>query len=261
VRHTCAHLRAWDAATSGRPDVLITNSANVAARIARHYRREAEVIHAPIELARFAAGTGPRSYDLVVGAFAPNKRVDLALEAARRLGRPLVVAGSGPDAERLRRQAGADTRFLGWVDDRELADLYAGARALLFPGEEDFGLVPIEALASGCPVVAYGRGGALETVGRGAAPDTLARVAAGGVEVVPGGVLFGTQSVEALVEALQLLDRTPFDPHALRALAGPFDGAEFDRRFREAFDRGYAAWRTRRPAVPAPHPVADPMRA
>jgi glycosyltransferase involved in cell wall biosynthesis len=256
VRSTCARLRAWDAATSDRPDALVTNSAHVAARIARHYRRQAEVIYGPVDLERFTPATGARTYDLVVGAFAPNKRVDLALEAVARLGRTLVVAGSGPGAERLRRAAAPGTRFAGWVNDQELALLYAGARALIFPGEEDFGLVPIEAMASGCPVVAYGRGGALETVGRGAPPDVLARVAAGGVEVVPGGVLFGTQSVDALTEALTLLDRTPFDPLALRRLAEPFDGAAFDRRFKDAFDRAYAAWQAGRSGEPAAAPRA-----
>jgi glycosyltransferase involved in cell wall biosynthesis len=248
VRRTCAQLRSWDAATSGRPDALVTNSANVAERIARHYHRQAEVIHGPVEVSRFRPGTGPRAYDLVVGAFAPNKRVDLAIAAARRLGRPLVVAGSGPEAGRLRRNAGRETRFLGWVSDEKLARLYAGARALLFPGEEDFGLVPIEAMASGCPVVAYGRGGVLETVGRDAEPEALARVAAGGAAVVPGGVLFGRQTEEGMIEALRLLDATPFDPQSLHAQAAPFDIAAFDLRLRDAFDRAYAAWK----ATPRP---------
>jgi glycosyltransferase involved in cell wall biosynthesis len=242
VRRTCARLRTWDAATSGRPHALVTNSANVAARIARHYGRQAEVIYAPVDVSRLGPGAGPRDYDLVVGAFAPNKRVDLAIEAARRTRRPLVVAGGGPGENRLRRLAGAETRFLGWVDDDALARLYAGARTLLFPGEEDFGLVPIEAMASGCPVVAFGRGGVLETVGRGADPGTLERVAAGGVAAVPGGVLFGRQTVDDLIEAVRLADATPFDPGALHAQAAPFDIPAFDARVREAFDRTYAAW-------------------
>jgi glycosyltransferase involved in cell wall biosynthesis len=124
-----------------------------------------------------------------------------------------------------------------------MAGVYAGARALLFPGEEDFGIMPVEALASGTPVVAFGRGGALETVGRGASPEALARVAAGGVARVPGGVLFGTQGVEGLVAALELLERERFDPPELRALALPFAAAEFDRGFGEAFERAHARWR------------------
>jgi len=245
VRGTCARLRRWDTRTSDRPHALLTNSANVAERIARHYRRSAEVVHGPVDVARLQPGAGPRAYDLVVGAFAPNKRVDLAVEAARRAQRPLVVAGSGPEEGRLRRIAGPGTRFLGWVDDAALARLYAGARMLLFPGEEDFGLVPIEAMASGTPVVAFGRGGVLETVGRGADPGTLAGVAAGGAAVVPGGVLFGRQTVDGLIEAIQLADATRFDPATLHAHATPFDVPAFDARFREAFERAYAAWRER----------------
>ena len=245
VRRTCERLRAWDVETSRRPHALVTNSAHVQGRIGRHYRREAEVVYGPADLSRFTPATGPRTYDLVVGAFAPNKRVNLAIAAARALDRPLQVAGSGPGEAALRRAAGPRTRFLGWVSDGELARLYAGARALIFPGEEDFGLTPIEAMASGCPVVALARGGALETVGRGADAATLARVRAGGVARVPGGVLFGTPTVAGLTEALRLLDGERFAPDTLRAQAVPFDAPAFDRRFRAAFDRAYGAWKAR----------------
>ena len=131
----------------------------------------------------------------------------------------------------------------GWVSDEELPRVYARAQALLFPGEEDLGLMPIEAMASGCPVVALARGGALETVGRGAAPEALARAVAGGVERVPGGVLFGTESVEGLIEGIHLAEREHFDPAALRAQAEPFSAEAFDQRFRAAFERAYAAWK------------------
>ena len=124
-----------------------------------------------------------------------------------------------------------------------MARVLAGARALLFPGEEDFGIIPVEALASGCPVIAYGRGGALETVGRGADPDALVRVAAGGEAVVPGGVLFGEQSVEGLIRAIRLRESHEFDPAALRAQAAPFAAERFDREFRAAFEEAYALWR------------------
>jgi glycosyltransferase involved in cell wall biosynthesis len=243
VKDTCARLRVWDVATGGNPDTIVTNSAHVAARIARHYGRSAEVVYGPADLSRFAPAPGPRDYDLVVGAFAPNKRVDLALEACRRLGRRLIVVGSGPETRRLRTLAGPRAEFLGWVDNAEVARLYAGARTLLFPGEEDMGLVPIEAMASGCPVIAFGRGGAVETVGRSAPSTALDTVAAGGVAEVPGGVLFGTQSVEGLVEAMRLADRLSFEPGRLRAQAEPFGVDAFDRRIRAAFERGLAQWR------------------
>ena len=243
VRRTCARLRAWDVATAHRPDALLTNSAHVAERIRRHWGRDAEVIYGPADVARFRPAHGPRTYDLLAGAFAPSKRGDLAVRACAAQGRKLVVAGSGPQAGALRRLAGPDVEFRGWVSDEELATLYAGARALLFPGEEDMGLMPIEAMASGCPVIAYGRGGALETVGRGAMPEALARVESGGVATVPGGVLFGSQTVEGLTEAIRHFETERFDPDALHEHARPFSVEAFDRRFQDAFARAYAGWR------------------
>jgi glycosyltransferase involved in cell wall biosynthesis len=253
VRRTCARLRRWDVATSGGPHALVANSENVRGRIARHYRRDSAVVHAPVDLSRFTLARENGDYDLVVGAFAPNKRVDLAIEACRRLGRRLLVVGSGQQEDQLRRGAGRGVEFLGRVSNDQVARLYAGARALLFPGEEDFGLVPIEAMASGCPVAAYGRGGALETVGRDAGPAALERVAAGGTAAAPGGALFGTQTVEGLIEALTLLDHSPPEPALLRARAEPFAAETFDRRFRETFERAHRAWQARgrvRPARP-----------
>ncbi len=241
VRRTCADLRAWDRATADRPQALLANSAHVAERIRRHWGRDAEVVHPPIELERFAVGTGPRERYLLAGAFAPYKRGDLAIAACARSGRPLRIAGSGQEQALMERLAPPGTEFLGWLDEDRMAAVYASARALLFPGEEDFGMMPVEAMASGTPVIAYGRGGALETVGRGAGAEALATVAAGGVARVPGGVLFGTQSVECVTEALALFESAPFDPQALRALAGPFAAEVFDQRFRAAFERGLAA--------------------
>ena len=254
VRRTCASLRAWDAATSDRPTALIANSAHVAERIRRHYGREATVVHPPVQVARLAAAaTGvPRGERyLLAGAMAPYKRGELAIAACARLRRPLLVVGSGQEAGRLRRSAALAAErdaveFRGWMDEADLARVYAGARALLFPGEEDFGIVPVEAMASGCPVVAYGRGGALETVGRGATAEALARIAAGGEAVVPGGVLFGTQSAEGLARAIELLESQRFDPAALRAHAEPFAAERFDREFDAEFERTYTAWKAGR---------------
>jgi glycosyltransferase involved in cell wall biosynthesis len=249
VRSTCARLRAWDAATANRPHVMIANSAHVARRITRHYRRQAVVVHPPVDVARFAAagsathGDDPPAY-LLAGALAPYKRGDLAIEACRRLERPLTVIGSGQEGARLRRVAGPGVTFRGWAEGDELPRAFAGARALLFPGEEDFGIIPVEAMASGCPAIAYGRGGALETVGRGADASTLARVAAGGEAIVPGGVLFGEASVEGLMRAIRLREEHTFDPELLRAQAAPFSVARFDREFREAFDVAYDRWKS-----------------
>jgi glycosyltransferase involved in cell wall biosynthesis len=248
VRHTCARLRAWDAATSGRPHALIANSAHVAGRIARHYHRTALVVHPPVEVERFAASAAAapiaaRDYYLLAGALAPYKRGDLALEACRRLGRKLLVVGGGQEGTRLRREAGTDVEFRSWAGEEEMARLLAGARALLYPGEEDFGIIPVEAMASGCPVVAFGAGGALETVGRGADPESLARLAGGDDVVVPGGVLFGAQNPEALARAILLFESQAFDVTALRDQAGPFGAERFDREFRAAFEAAYARWK------------------
>ncbi|MBI1798052.1 MAG: glycosyltransferase [Candidatus Eisenbacteria bacterium] len=256
VRRTCASLREWDRATGDRPQALLANSAYVAGRIARSYGRTATVVHPPVQVQRFAAASRdtPRGDRyLLAGALAPYKRGDLSLAACRALGRSLLVVGSGQEAARLQRDAGgtgaaAAVEFRGWMSEDELARTYAGARALLFPGEEDFGIVPVEAMASGCPVIAFGKGGALETVGRGAPDDALARVAAGGEAVVPGGVLFGTQTVEGITRAIALLESQPFDPEALRRQAAPFTAERFDREFTAAFDREYAAWKANRPA-------------
>ena len=263
VRHTCERLRAWDRATSRRPDALLADSAHVAERIRRHWGREAEVLYPPVDVDRFRVRSGPRAAGtedryLLAGAFAPYKRADLALETCARLGRRVLVTGASPEEPRLRRLAPPGTEFRGWVGDDEIGEVYANARALLFPGEEDFGIIPLEALASGTPVIAFGRGGALETVGRGASPEALARVAEGGVARVPGGVLFGTQTAAGLAEAIEAFERERFDPGELRALALPFAAAEFDRNFRAAFERAHAAWKQRRRAEAprAPDPRA-----
>jgi len=243
VRTVCADLRRWDRRTSKRAHTLLADSAHVAERIRRHWGRESEVVVPPVDVERFFAGTGARERYLLAGAFAPYKRGDLAIAACARLKRPLRVAGSGQERAALERLAPAGTEFLGWVEERDMPGIYASAKALLFPGEEDFGIMPVEAMASGTPVVAYGRGGALETVGRGASAEALAKVAAGGVARVPGGVLFGTQTAECLAEAIACLESNRFDPHELRALAAPFAAEEFDARYRAAFERGLEAVR------------------
>ena len=235
VRRTCSRLRRWDRATAGRPTHLVSISRHVAERVRRHWSRESQVVYPHVDVGRFSPWNGERSYYLLAGAFAPYKRLDLALAAFARLHRPLLVVGGGQEEARLHAAAPRGTEFRAGVSDDELARLIAGARAFIFPGEEDFGIMPLEAMASGTPVIAYGRGGALETVGRGATADALERIAAGGVARVPGGMLFGTQTADAIAGAVAAFEKETFEPSALAALARPFSGERFDAEIRGVF--------------------------
>jgi len=158
-------LARWDAATSGRPQRYVANSQYVARRIRRYYNRSAVVVAPPVDTVFYTpAARPPEPYLLVVSALVPYKRLDVAIHAARTAGLPLKIAGEGTDRGRLAAIAGPDVEFLGRVTDEDVRELYQGATAVLLPGEEDFGIVPVEAQACGRPVVALGSGGALETV-------------------------------------------------------------------------------------------------
>ncbi|KRT71333.1 MAG: glycosyltransferase, partial [Candidatus Rokubacteria bacterium CSP1-6] len=230
-----AALRRWDRAAAARVRHFIAISRFVAARISRCYGREAEVIYPPVDCQRFRLSEDAGEFYLVVSALTPYKRVDLAVEAANRLGVRLVVVGSGPEERRLRALAGPTVEFLGWRADAEVADLYARCRALLFPGVEDFGIVPLEAMASGKPVIAYDLGGGRETVVPLAA----------GMES-PTGLFFSPQTVDALVDAVRRFEANAhrFVPKVLRANAESFDRPLFKERIaayvarrREEFSR------------------------
>jgi len=171
MRHVMARLARWDRDTAGRADRYVAISHYVAGRIRRYYNREATVVYPPVDTEFFTpapsaiGSTAGSRYALVVSALVPYKRVDLAIEACRLAHVPLRIVGDGPERGRLERTAGnGDVSFLGRQSDESIRDLYRGAAMTLLPGEEDFGIVPVEAQACGCPVVALGRGGALETV-------------------------------------------------------------------------------------------------
>jgi glycosyltransferase involved in cell wall biosynthesis len=228
-----AWLRRWDRRTAARVDHFVAISHFVADRIRRAYGRAADVIHPPVEVSRFRIEEAPGDYYLVVSAFAPYKRVDLAVLAANRLERRLLVVGTGPEERRLRPLAGPHVEFLGGRSDPEVADLYARCRALLFPTMEDFGITPLEAMASGRPVIALGQGGALETV-----------VPAGASEP-PTGIFFGRQRVDDLMLAIRDFERDPgrFEPKALRRRAETFDRPVFKERVKAYLDSRLAAHR------------------
>jgi glycosyltransferase involved in cell wall biosynthesis len=208
-----AWLRRWDRRASERVDLFVANSEYVKGRVRAAYGRHAVVVYPPVDTEFFTPASAERDDSgLVVSALVPYKRVDLAVRAFSRAGRRLRVVGTGTERRALERAAGPTVEFLGAVTDVRLRELYRTAGALVFPGREDFGIVPVEAQACGLPVVALGEGGALETVRDGAT-----------------GVHFFEQSEDALLDALARLDATELDPAALRANAERF-GAERFRR-------------------------------
>ena len=219
-----ARLRAWDVASAPRVHYFAANSAYVAGRIRRYYGREAEVIPPPVDTEFFTPGPDePGSYDLVVSALAPYKRLDLALDAYRGSRWPLRVVGTGPEEARLRRLAPPEVEFLGHLGDRELRDQYRGCRAVLMPGVEDFGIVPLEAMACGRPAIVYGEGGGPESVEPGRT-----------------GLVFTEPTAEGLRAAVATLSSRPFDRLALRARAEAHRREVFESRVRDFVDRALA---------------------
>jgi glycosyltransferase involved in cell wall biosynthesis len=228
-------LRAWDRRTGG-VDAFVAISHHIADRIRRVYGRHADVIHPPVDVARFRPAERTEDFYLVVSALVPYKRVDLAIAAAERLGRRLVVVGTGPEEARLRAQARGRVEFLGWRSDVEVADLYARCRAVLFPAVEDYGIVPLEAAAAGRPTIALARGGALETMvgldSQGAAPTA---------------VFFHEQTARALGEAMLVFEAAAhrFDAATMRAHASQFDRAVFRERLRAYVERRWTEFLAR----------------
>jgi glycosyltransferase involved in cell wall biosynthesis len=232
-RGAAHYLRRWDAAAAARPHVMIANSSYTRDRIRRYYGREAEVIAPPVDTGRFeraAARPGSGAPFLLVSALVPNKRIELAVRAFA--GRPerLTVVGEGRERARLERLAGPNVTFAGWAGDEALDQLFAGCQALIHPGVEDFGMVMVEALAAGKPVIASREGGAVDIVRQ---DET--------------GIVLEATTVEALRAALDRLPSLRFDAARLQAHARRFDRAVFERRFMGALER---AWRARRADFP-----------
>jgi glycosyltransferase involved in cell wall biosynthesis len=212
ARPVLRRLARWDAATAGRVSRYVAISHYVAGRIGRYYNRRSDIVYPPVDTEFFTPdGRRPGGYALIVSALVPYKRIEVAIEAARRASLPLRIVGQGPDRDRLEQAAaGADVEFLGFQPDEAVRDLYRGADVVLLPGEEDFGIVPVEAQACGRPVVAFGRGGATETV--------LHRVT---------GVLVDEATPEAFAEGIAEARRLSFDQATVRAHAEGFSRARF----------------------------------
>ena len=216
VRPVMAQLARWDRATASRVTRFVANSAHVAGRIGRYYNREASVLHPPVDTGFFTpAAVHPEPYFLVVSALVPYKRIDVAIDAATRAGVPLRIVGTGPDLARLRARGGRDVQFLGALDNDALRAQYQGARALVLPAVEDFGIAPVEAMACGRPVIALGEGGATETV-------------------VPGvtGWLVAEQTPDAFASAMRDATTQTLDREAIVAHAAGFSTPRFEAAFR-----------------------------
>ncbi len=210
------YLRQWDYLAAQRVDRFVANSRFVAQRIRKYYRREAEVIYPPVATELFGAPREPGDYFVLLSRLRPYKRVDLAIRAFNKLGMPLKVIGSGEQEAELRTAAKPNIEFLGQVDDATKARYLAGARALIFPQEEDFGITAVESLAAGRPVIAYRAGGALEILEDGVT-----------------GRFFAEQSWESLADAVIRFRYQEFDPAQAQAAAVRFSRARFAERWGE----------------------------
>ncbi len=212
-------LREWDVKTSASVRQFITSSEYVRDRIRRYYMREAIILPPPVDCARFALPRKAEDYYLLVGALEPYKRVDVAVRAFNELGLPLKIVGTGSEARSLAKLAGPNVEFVGWVDDDKLPEYYAGARAFVFPSDEDFGIVPLEAAAAGCPVIAYRHGGALETVKEGKT-----------------GVFFDEQTPESLAAAVRTFEPEKFDESVMRNHAALYNYSVFRKKISDLID-------------------------
>jgi len=220
LRAALPGMRRWDYSAAQRPHRIVANSHNVAARILACYHRESDIAPCPVDISKFAPSDVHDDYYLVVARLLPYKRVSLAIEACEAMGAPLVIVGTGPDEAKLRRVAGKRVTFAGHVDDAKRGELFARARAVIVPGVEDYGLVALEAAASGRPVIAFAAGGSLETVVEGQT-----------------GSFFREPTSDALAAALRSFVPEAFGRERLAEHAQQFSPARFRQRMRELIDR------------------------
>jgi len=216
------YLRMWDSVAADRVDYFIANSKYVAKRIKKYYRRDATVIYPPVDTARFKPASKVKDYYFAAGRLIPYKQFDLIVEAFNDLGLPLKIAGSGPELKKLKKMAKPNVEILGYVSDEELEKLYAEAKVFIFPQEEDFGIAPVEAMACGRPVIAYGKGGALETVKKGVT-----------------GIFFKEQTPQCLINTIRKFDPDVFQPTKIRQHALNFDTKVFQRKIKNFVKEKY----------------------
>ncbi|PCJ19331.1 MAG: glycosyl transferase [Candidatus Cloacimonadota bacterium] len=221
------YLRMWDKNTCDRVDHYVPNAINVKRRIEKYYRRDAEVLYPPVDMKAFYPNENPsRDYYFILSALVPYKRVDLAIETCKKLGKRLIVAGGGPELDNLKRLAGSSNiEILGRVSQEKILDLYQNAKAFLFPGEEDFGITPLESQACATPVIAFKKGGALETV----------------IENKTG-LFFKEQTYESLSEAILTFEKKTFEKKDLVNHAMSFSNEVFCKKFSESVEKSYTSY-------------------
>jgi glycosyltransferase involved in cell wall biosynthesis len=220
-------LRRWDEITANRVDYFIAISGEIRRRIRKYYRRDAVIIHPPVDTSKFKVSEQDEGYFLVLSRLLPYKRIDIAIEAFNNLRLPLKIVGTGRDLPRLQKMAGPTIEFLGRLPDEEMHKCLQGCRALIFPGLEDFGLAPLEAMACGKPVIAYAGGGALETVKEGVT-----------------GCFFYEQNPDSLVGAVASFDPAKFDPWEIRRHAELFDVSVFKEQIQRFVLEAYQTYRS-----------------
>lgn len=211
-------IRQWDFRAASRPTILLANSEHVRRRIQKYWRRDAEVVYPPVDTARFRARKGHEDFFLIVSALTPFKRIDLAIHAFNRAKKRLVIVGDGPQEKYLRSIAGDTIEFWGRLSDEATRDALENCRAFIFPGEEDFGIAPVEAMAAGKPVLAYGAGGVTESVTPGMSGEFF-------MEPTPASLLDGL--------ARLLFSEASYNPTKIRQAAERFDGSVFEKRMKE----------------------------
>ena len=221
------YLQRWDNQSADRVDSFVSISHNVRRKVLKYYGRESQVVYPPVDLSYFSPRAQKENYYLMIGAFAPNKRVDLAVEAFNRLKLPLKIVGSGQDEEYCKKIAGDTIEFLGSLPDEELLKLYQNARAFVFPGEDDFGITPLEAQACHTPVIAFAAGGAMETITENT------------------GVFFGKQKVDELCDAVEKMERIhqDFAPQAFQRQTDRFGRERYKKEMAHAIEYGYRQWK------------------
>ncbi|MBU1255343.1 glycosyltransferase [Patescibacteria group bacterium] len=210
------YIRVWDEQAAGRVNKFIANSNFVSDRISKYYHRESEVIHPPVKTNLFYSVKKPDNYFLMVGRFLSYKKFDLAIDAFNQLGWPLKIIGDGPDKKKLMKRAGENIEFVGLVSDDKLKDYYAHCQAFIFPQEEDFGIVSVEAMASGRPVIAFEKGGALEIIQSGIT-----------------GLFFKEQTIDSLINALKKFKTIDFNSEIIRQEALKFDQERFKEKIKK----------------------------